>query len=692
MDNGKRLYDQLSKDKLYTKSYDEFVNQFGSPDGQKRLYNTLKEQNLYTKSEQEFVGQFWSKKKDQTQGMVSATPSETTKPSSVSKGQIVTGPSASFGQLGNKLQVQEQKPSPSKEAQEEIGIIDDLWNTVKGAGAKTLATLASIPQYQQTTALDVFMSATGMKSDFNKLPSADKKQIRDALGGMLTASSRAAGTANQGVAVGANLSQKSYDFLNKKSEDIYKKTRQEEIDVVDELAKFGENPNAESIKKVLYQGLKTTFESAPYMAIGMASLPALAITSAAGKREEDISKEGDVGIGNLLNAGIYGAAEAVFEGTTNKILRKAANSAVGNPKAAKAVAEGFVKSVLKDFGQEAASEGATTAIQDLSDRITKGENIQDINYYKLAKNVANSAILGGISGGGISLTASTAGAARKYVASKIMPKDQIEKINNNTKTIQSLNLEHGEDVDPRVNEIVNKKIDELVAENEAIIAENEKIAENLSADQIKQVFDIDDKLEENYNSAKSIIDDAAMDDKAKKLLLDDLLKQQNNLKQEKDAIQKQTTSEVPVQPETGISGEVAKGEPQAEPQVPAEEVKVEEVKKALEDLKKAKSVKYWMQPEFLSESRGQPKNDEPNGFTYDMVDTSEGKATIINTYDQEGKIVATMSILDVPSGDSPKGAFKISTREDAQKQGYASRLLDEASRMGYNIPSLMRSW
>jgi hypothetical protein len=119
MDNGKRLYDQLSKDKLYTKSYDEFVNQFGSPDGQKRLYNTLKEQNLYTKSEQEFVGQFWSKKKDQTQGMVSATPSETTKPSSVSKGQIVTGPSASFGQSGSKLLAQEptKQELPSTEGE-----------------------------------------------------------------------------------------------------------------------------------------------------------------------------------------------------------------------------------------------------------------------------------------------------------------------------------------------------------------------------------------------------------------------------------------------------------------------------------------------------------------------------------------------------------------------------------------------
>ena len=490
------------------------------------------------------------------------------KNSTESVGQPTLKPTSS---VSPKIQGSGLVASPAKAGKEEVGMIDDIWNSFKGAGAKALASIASVPQFAQNAAIDIMSSVTGRSSDFNKLPSNVKKQVRDAIAGSLSAATPTGRF--------AQASQEAIDYLNKKSEDIYKKTRQEEIDVVDELSKFKDNPNAESIKKVLYQGLKTTFESAPYMAIGMASLPALAITSAAGKREEDISKEGDVGIGNLLNAGIYGAAEAVFEGTTNKILRKAANSAVGNPKAAKAVAEGFVKSVLKDFGQEAASEGATTAIQDLSDRITKGENIQDINYYKLAKNVANSAILGGISGGGISLTASTAGAARKYVASKIMPKDQIEKINNNTKTIQSLNLEHGEDVDPRVNEIVNKKIDELVAENEAIIAENEKIAENLSADQIKQVFDIDDKLEENYNSAKSIIDDAAMDDNAKKLLLDDLLKQQNNLKQEKDAIQKQTTSEVPVQPETGVSGEMAKGEPQAEPQVPAEEGQREEIER-----------------------------------------------------------------------------------------------------------------
>jgi hypothetical protein len=47
----------------------------------------------------------------------------------------------------------------------------------------------------------------------------------------------------------------------------------------------------------------------------------------------------------------------------------------------------------------------------------------------------------------------------------------------------------------------------------------------------------------------------------------------------KNAVQEQTTSEVPVQPETGVSGEVAQGEPQAEPQVPAEEGKREEIER-----------------------------------------------------------------------------------------------------------------
>lgn len=68
MDNGKSLYNQLSSDKLYTKSYDDFVKQYGNPEGQKELYNKLSSDNLYTKSEEDFVNQYWApvKKKEPT--------------------------------------------------------------------------------------------------------------------------------------------------------------------------------------------------------------------------------------------------------------------------------------------------------------------------------------------------------------------------------------------------------------------------------------------------------------------------------------------------------------------------------------------------------------------------------------------------------------------------------------------------
>jgi hypothetical protein len=75
MDKSKALYDKLNEGKLYTKSYDEFVNQFGTPEGQKKLYNALSSQKLYTKSQDDFSNQFWSnapiaeevKKKDVTE-------------------------------------------------------------------------------------------------------------------------------------------------------------------------------------------------------------------------------------------------------------------------------------------------------------------------------------------------------------------------------------------------------------------------------------------------------------------------------------------------------------------------------------------------------------------------------------------------------------------------------------------------
>jgi hypothetical protein len=547
----------------------------------------------------------------------------------VSEAKPKFNPDLPFDELKKKDSLESKIPQPQKtgttaspladgslvtqkpiEEKDEVGALDDLWNTFKGAGVKALSNIASIPRFAQNAAMDLVLTVSGDSEKFNKLPSTLKKEIRNSM---------------MGPTLSTAPSQEASDYLNKKSEEIYKKTRQEEVDVVDELIKFKDNPNAESIQKILYQGLKTTVESVPNMFIGAVSLPAVGVVAAAGKRAEDIEETGDVGIGNLLNSGVYGASEAVFEGVTNKILGKAAKSAIGNKKAAEAVAEGFVKSVLKDFGKEGLSEGSTTLVQEISDKITKGE---DIDFYNLSKQVANSTILGGISGGGISAAGSSIGKIRnatKYVAGKITSKEDINKVNKNIKTIQSLNLEKGDDVDSKINDIVDKKINQLTEENNSIIQKNENIALNLSENQIKQVFDIDNKLENNYNSAKSIINNEAMDDESKKLLLNDLLKEQNDLKQEKenikneklkeDAIQEQTTDESVLrteQPELGLQG---MGEGNVQPEgVAQEETIITEKPKEIESLKDVENT--------TKSLEGNLEN-MPLSFDYDAKNPSE---------------------------------------------------------------------
>jgi len=214
--------------------------------------------------------------------------------------------------------------SQLKEDKEEIGMIDDLWNTLKGAGVKTLANIASIPAFAQNAALDIVASATGRSSEFNKLPSSVKKQIRDSL------------SATTPMGQMAETSQEATDFLNKKSEDIYKKTRQQEVSAIDELIKFKNNPNAESVKNILYQGLKTTVESLPAIASYAINPSLMGVSVAAGKRSDDIAEsKGNVGIGDLINAGIYGVVEQKTEGITRGIIGKAISNAVGSPTAAR---------------------------------------------------------------------------------------------------------------------------------------------------------------------------------------------------------------------------------------------------------------------------------------------------------------------------------------------------------------------
>jgi len=59
----KELYKNLNADGVYTKSYEEFEQQFSSPEKQEALYQKLNSDGKYTKSKEEFVSRFFSQKK-----------------------------------------------------------------------------------------------------------------------------------------------------------------------------------------------------------------------------------------------------------------------------------------------------------------------------------------------------------------------------------------------------------------------------------------------------------------------------------------------------------------------------------------------------------------------------------------------------------------------------------------------------
>jgi len=58
-DGNRLLYEQLNKDGLYTKSYEEFSKQFSTPEKLYTLYTAMKTDGFYTKPMEEFKKKYW---------------------------------------------------------------------------------------------------------------------------------------------------------------------------------------------------------------------------------------------------------------------------------------------------------------------------------------------------------------------------------------------------------------------------------------------------------------------------------------------------------------------------------------------------------------------------------------------------------------------------------------------------------
>lgn len=59
MKSNRDLYNLIVKEGLYTKTYDEFLEQYSTLEKQLKLYNGMVEEKLYFKSKDEFLNQFF---------------------------------------------------------------------------------------------------------------------------------------------------------------------------------------------------------------------------------------------------------------------------------------------------------------------------------------------------------------------------------------------------------------------------------------------------------------------------------------------------------------------------------------------------------------------------------------------------------------------------------------------------------
>jgi len=101
---------------------------------------------------------------------------------------------------------------------------------------------------------------------------------------------------------------------------------------------------------------------------------------------------------------------------------------------------------------------------------------------------------------------------------------------------------------------------------------------------------------------------------------------------------------------------------------------IEDIKR---DVQMARSVKFWMEPEFGAEARAFPKNGTPNSIEkHNIKNVNNGVG--FASYDSKGEINGILSFND-------KGMFKIVTREDSLRQGIGMELLDYANAHGVDL-------
>lgn len=688
MQEIEKLYSVVKDNGLYTKSYDEFVGKYSNEQNMSKLYQVVYDQGLYTKSFDDFKGKYFTqvKKKESVspsqqkqQPISSATgamgqdgapapsqrkryniskadadlnkritasqqvlkPSELTPDEAmamapmmgeVAETSTVITPRKDEGYFGGVGRIlaggateEEAKqaviPGPKYELEYKGEKVDtDIVNKVIASTYKTLGALAGTPNF----AYDL------TKSFMDPIQKATLMNALEPVMGQLKE---------------ANIPEKA---LKAKAKEMESKMQKVEGDVSD---RFSRGDYADGFR-LLSNELAS---SAPQMlgvmlsGGGPAGMTLLGLSSAE-MRADDLEGQDITDKQKYANALAYGGAEVLFELVGAGSMARVTKNIIKRegPAAGKEIVKKGILDIVDDltvkypmlFGSsaEGLSEMATTIAQNAADKYGGIDPERD-----LMEGTADAFIAGNAMGLGL-------GGVVK-LAQTVLPQDKRDQVEKNQQDIlKAKDLI----VDPNISEEKRTALQQLVNKK---IQENE----NLQRKAFEKLSFIPEDVRKEYASLRQDAMDleseiqSEIDPVIKEALELELQSRKSQIKKiEEDAIQKQTTSKVPVQPGAAVSGEVAQGKPQAEPEVVTEEGQAkEEVAQYIADLQETK------------------QSDPEQYWSVDSVTEEAAKeGTVIS--DEDGGVVVSKD------GDI-KGLFK---KAGSKAKGVAQKLLQKAIEAG----------
>jgi hypothetical protein len=365
------------------------------------------------------------------------------------------------------------------------------------------------------------------------------------------------------------------EFLEKKSEEIKSKMQVVEGTISERFAS-GDYANGFAMIGNAVAGSAPATLGVILTGGGKAGLTLMGLSSAVAKKEQldQQAKEGNLDITEAqkyINSVATGTAEALFESIGVGSLARASKGIFAR-EGVDAGKEILRKGILDNFDNlikkyplllgplaEGSSEWATAIAQNAADKYTGVDPERD-----LFEGATDALIVGTAMGAGF-------GGVIK-IAQTVLPKEQRNKVTENQQNIQRASELIQ---DPNITPEKKEALDNLAAKSSA---ENTKL-EKEGLDKLNSIPE-ENRMEFSQLSEKAsnIEDqiDTEQDPLIKTALESELTDTQTKIKEIENAVQKQTTSEVPVQPETTVGQEVVQGEPQAEPQVATQEGQVQE--------------------------------------------------------------------------------------------------------------------